>query len=130
MKILRFVTFLFNRYYKTGGKRNVAYFSALCAVVFLIYLHIFQFLIILDKVSLLPLRNNDPRIVKYLKLFLLSIPVYFLLSYLVKEGDLKALKYDSEKIKKWQIFICIYLFANLLVLFLLAFVFAEVKKDL
>jgi len=125
MKTLKFVMYLFYRYYNKGGTRRIPYFSALCAVVFLIYIHIFQLLIILDKVSLLPMQKNDLRIEKYGKLALFLLPIFLIVAYLIKPSELKTLQYDSEKVRKGGVNLIIYIVANIILLFVLMFALSK-----
>ena len=92
--------FLFYRYYSTGGTYRIPYFSALSATVFLIYLHVFQVLIILDRVSWLPMYPSDTKIVKYGKLALFLLPIFLIIAVLVKENDLRGADYDEGEIRR------------------------------
>jgi hypothetical protein len=125
MKILRFVMYLFYRYYSTGGTARIPYFSALCAVVFLIYIHIFQVLIVLNRVNLLPMEDGDLKIEKYGKLALFLLPIFLIVARLVKPKDLKHVVYDSVKIKKGGIYLVIYIVLSLALLFVLMFLFSK-----
>jgi hypothetical protein len=101
----------------------IPYFSALCAVVILIYIHIFQILIILDQVdAVLPLNKDDGRILKYWKLAVFLFPIFLIIAYLVKPKDLKNASYDDNKIKRGGIYLVIYSIASFILLFVLAFV--------
>lgn len=118
--------YLFYRYYNKGRASKIPYFSALCAIVTLIYIHIFQLLIIFDKVSLLPLKKDDLRIEKYGKLALFLLPIFLIVAYLVKQSELKKLQYDNEKIRKGGVGLIIYIITNIIFLFVLMFAFAKV----
>lgn len=120
MKQLKFVMFLFYKYYSKGGTQRIPYFSALCATVFLIYIHIFQLLIILDKVNLLPMQSEDIKIVKYLKLAAFLLPIFFVVGFAVKESDLKTV-YDEEKVRKGGTYLIFYIIFSVILLFVLMF---------
>lgn len=122
MKTLKFIMYLFYRYYSKGGTKNIPYFSALCAVAFLIYIHIFQLLMIFGKVGWIPIEKDDLRIVKYGKFALFVLPIFLLIYYLVKPSDLMSLEYDKDKIRKGGIILIIYIIANLALLFVLMFI--------
>ena len=109
MKHLKFVMFLFYRYYSKGGTAGIPYFSALCAVVFLIYLHIFQLLIIFNGVNLLPMNSSDNKGIKYLKLAGFLLPFFLLIALLIKEKDLRNVVYDEDKIKRAGVYLVIYI---------------------
>jgi len=112
--------YLFFRYYSTGGTKHIPYFSALSAVVFSIYIHVFQILTIIKKVDvLLPFKRDDSRGMLYWKAILLFVPIYLIVGYLVKPKDLKNLVYDEEKIKHGGIFLVIYCIMNVILLFVL-----------
>lgn len=125
MKVLRFVIYIFYRYYSKGGTKRIPYFSALCAVVFLIYIHLFQLLILIDQVNLLPLRSNDSKIEKYGKVALFFLPIFFLVYSLIKPSDIQNFRYPIEKVKRGGIFLIVYIIASLTLLFILMFVFAR-----
>ncbi len=125
MKQLKFIMFLFFRYYSKGGTRFIPYFSALCAVVFLLYIHIFQLLIIFDKVHLVPIKDGDIRIVQYLKFSLLFLPVFFIIASIVKKRDLENATYDESAIKTGGILLTVYIIISLIILFTLMFLFSE-----
>jgi energy-coupling factor transporter transmembrane protein EcfT len=126
MKILKFVMYLFYRYYNKGGTRRIPYFSALCAVVFLIYIHIFQLLIILDRVSLLPMKKDDLRIEKYGKVALFLLPIFLIVAFLVKPSELKALNYSDETVEKGNVNLVIYIISTILLLFTLMILFSKI----
>jgi hypothetical protein len=120
MKLLKFIMFLFYRYYSKGGTYRIPYFSTLCAVVMLVYIHIFQLLIIVNKVDfILPLKKNDGWPLKYLKMALIFLPLFLILNVLVKEKDLRSLKYPIDSIRKGNIAIVVYIMLSVALLFLL-----------
>ena len=129
MKTLRFVMYLFYRYYSKAGTRRIPYFSALGAVVFLIYIHIFQVLIIFDQVSLLPLDGNDAPIMRYGKLALVFLPIFVLIALLVKPSDLKSLNYDKNKVRLGGIRLIVYIAVNVVLLFVLMGIFRKVTPS-
>jgi len=122
MKLLRFVMFLFYRYYSKGGTIRIPYFSALCATVFLIYIHVFQILIIFDKVDWFPMKEDDLQMIKYWKLAMFLFPIFIITAYLVKESDLKNLDYSDEKIKQGGACLILYVLLSVFLLFVLMFV--------
>lgn len=124
MNTLRFVMYILYRYYSKGGTRDVPYFSALCAVVLLIYIHIFQILIILNKVdAVLPIREGDDRVLKYFKLGLFLLPVFLIVYLLVRPRDLENVSFDEAKVKRGGIYLIIYSIISFILLLVLAFIF-------
>lgn len=122
MKILKFVMYILYRYYSKGGTKSIPYFSALCAVVMLIYIHIFQALILFDQLdTVLPMNKNDERGVKYLKLAVFLLPIFLIITFLVKPKDLKNARYEEGKIKRGGIYLIIYSIISFVLLFFLAF---------
>lgn len=122
MKTLKFVMYILYRYYSKGGTKRIPYFSALCAVVFLIYIHIFQILIILDAVGdILPMNKDDTQITKYWKLALFLLPVFLIVAYLVKPKDLENVSYDENKVKRGGVYLIVYSIISFILLFVLAF---------
>ena len=126
MKILKFIMFLFYRYYSKGGTHRIPYFSTLCAVVMLIYIHIFQLLIVVDGVDLLPMDKDDTRIMKYGKLAIFLLPIFLIIAYLVKEKDLKFASYDMVRVKRGGVYLVLYIITSVLLLFVLMFAFSKV----
>jgi hypothetical protein len=125
MRLLRFVMFLFYRYYSKGGTYRIPYFSALSATIFLIYIHIFQLLIIMHRVDWLPMYVSDTRLVKYGKLALLLLPIFFIITFLVKEKDLRNAAYNDDKIRRGGSYLIAYIMSSVILLFVLMFVFAK-----
>lgn len=129
MKLLKFTMFLFYRYYSKGRSKGSAYFSALCAVVLLIYMHVFQILIVLDKVDeIIPLKKDDDPDIKDLKMGLFLLPFFLIVRYLVKPKDLRVAKYDEDKVRRSGIYLVIYCILSFVLLFALAYVFARIKR--
>lgn len=125
MRILKFIMYLFLRYYSKGATKGIAYLSALCAVVLLIYIHFFQILIILDSVTLLPISSNDLRIEKYIKIALFFLPVFLLVRLLVKPAELERMQYTNEKLKRGGILLISYIFLSIVLLFVLMFIYSK-----
>lgn len=122
MRLLKFVMFLFYRYYSTGGTYQIPYFSALVATVFLIYIHIFQIFLILDTVSWFPMHPGDTKLMKYGKLALFLLPIFLIVAYLIKEKDLKNAEYDEDKIRNGGRGLIVYAILSFILLFVLAVV--------
>jgi hypothetical protein len=99
MKTLKFISYLLYRFYSRGGTKNIPYFSAVCALVLFTSMHILQLLVFFDCHALLHGIGNDTRPLRYLKIILLSSPVFLLFFYLIKENDLKNAEYPEKKVK-------------------------------
>lgn len=130
MKLLKFTMFLFYRYYSKGSSNNIPYFSALCAVVMLIYMHIFQILIVLNKVDeILPLNKDDDQNTKTWKAALFMLPIFLVVAYLVKPKDLKLAKYDEDKVRRGGIYLVIYTVLSFVLIFVLAYVSSKIRRQ-
>ena len=125
MKTLYFVMYLLYRYYSKGGTKDIPYFSALCAVVFLIYIHIFQILILLNKAILISIKENDQRMTKYIFLGLLLLPIGYTIYTLAKPSVVMKLQYSAEKIKRGNTNLIIYIISNIILLFAMMFLFRK-----
>ena len=129
MKTLRLVMYILYRHFSKGTADRTPYFSALCGVVFMIYMHIFQILIVLNKVDdVLPLKAGDDRFTKKWKLLLFLLPVFLVVTYLVKPKDLKKATYDEDKVRRGGIYLIIYIITSFVLWFVLAYVSAKVKR--
>lgn len=125
MSLVRFVMFLFYRYYSKGGTYKIPYFSALCATVFLIYIHIFQALIVFNAVELLPMNTGDSKVLKYGKLALFLLPIFIIVWLLVPENFLRNANYADEKVKSGGRNLVIYIILSVALLFSLALLMAN-----
>lgn len=120
MKTILFVAFLFYRHYSTGGTRRIPYFSTLCALAMIFYIHLVQILIIIDRFdNIIPDDVNESRPTRYLKMGLFFIPIFLVLAYLIKKKELERLTYDKFKIKKGYVFLISYIVLSFIALILL-----------
>jgi hypothetical protein len=71
------------------------------------------------------MRKDDLRIVKYGKVALFLLPIFFLVAYLIKPRDLRKAVYDEEKVRKGGIYLVVYIIFSILLLFVLMFVFSK-----
>ncbi|MCB0716006.1 MAG: hypothetical protein R2796_04955 [Chitinophagaceae bacterium] len=118
MATLRFIAYLFYRYYSTGPRKEIAYLSSMLAMCLLFYIHLFQVLILVDSTSIIP-TGSKSEISTWVKLALFLLPIYLLFRWLIKESDLKALIYDKEKLRKGNIWLVIYIIISVTLLVLL-----------
>ncbi len=102
MKTIKFVGYLFYRYYSKGPRANIPYFSTLCAMTMLGFMHLMQLLILFDGVDLIPIKSNDDKLTKKLIIFGSMIPLYLLMTQLFKKKDIEMLKekynYNWDKV--------------------------------
>jgi len=119
MKTFRFIAFLFYRYYSTGPTKDIPYASTLCALVMLIGLHIFQLLVLLNKVDLLPIRESNTRVENFLVMALCVAPLFLLVTFLIRKSDLKEMNHDEGKIRTGNKFLILYIIASIMLLLIL-----------
>ncbi|MBN8687579.1 MAG: hypothetical protein J0M10_11180 [Chitinophagales bacterium] len=120
MKVIKFVAFLFYRYYSTGGTRRIPYFSTLCALAMMLYIHLFQILILINRVDdIIPGGGNETRPVKYLKMGLFFIPIFLLLANVIRKKELEQMSYDKVVVRKGYLSLVGYLILSFAVLILL-----------
>lgn len=120
MKVIKFVAFLFYRYYSTGGTRRVPYFSTLCALAMIAYIHLFQLLILINRVDdIIPGGGDENRGIKYLKMALFFLPIFIILSFFIKKKELQQMQYEKPLIKKGYLFLILYVIVSFTVLILL-----------
>jgi hypothetical protein len=117
---MRFVAYLFYRYYSTGPTKDIPYFSTLCALVMLLGLHIFQVLVLFDKVSILPTSTRNTRAENFIVIALCLIPIFLLMAFLIRKSDLQEMNYEESKIKRGNMLLIIYVVSSIaLLLFLI-----------
>lgn|SRR5690606_9923655 len=124
MKFIRFITYLFYRYYSKGPTSEVSYMKTICSVIFLIWIHIFIVLIIIGKTDLIPNDDNSTKGMKYLKMALISSPFFLFFLLFIKEKDLKSMEYDEDKIRVATKVLWTYVIFSLILMFVLMVTFA------
>lgn len=115
---MKFVAFLFYRYYSTGATKYIPYFSTLSALVMLVGLHIFQLILLFYGIDFFK-ANSRTRTENFLVIAILLIPLFLLMSVFIKESQLKQLKYDKSKIKRGNLLLIVYIFCSIAFLLLL-----------
>ena len=126
MKPIKFVAFLFYRYY-SGGRRpdSVPYFRTICSMSLLAFIHVLQILIILDKVNFIPLYSTDGKGTKTSFIILVMLPIYFTMTQLIKKKELEKMKdqysYNWDKVFNWNVWLIVYMILSFSLIFILAF---------
>jgi len=121
MKTMRFIAYLFYRYYSTGPTKDIPYFSTLCALVMLIGLHVFQILVLFNKVSFLPVSSKNTRAENFLIIALCLLPIFLITAAIVKKSDLQEMTYEEAKVKRGYMFLILYIVLSIALLLLLIF---------
>lgn len=118
MKIIKFVAYLFYRYYLKGPRREIPYFSTLSALTLLLYIHICQILVLFDWTNILPkAKKTEP--IGWVAMALFMLPIFLLVRLVIKEGDLKKIEYSPKKIKRGNILLIGYCVLSVTLLILL-----------
>jgi len=119
MKTLRFVAYLFYRYYSTGPTKDIPYVSTLCALTMLFGLHFFQVIILFDKQNLLP-GDQYGKVQGYIVMAVYFTVILLLLTFLIRHSDLKNAKYAEHQIKRGNIYLIGYIIISILLIPLIA----------
>jgi uncharacterized membrane protein HdeD (DUF308 family) len=129
MKTIKFVGYLFYRYYSKGPRANIPYFSTVCAMTLLGFLHLMQGLLLFDKVDLIPANSSDSKATKWLIMLLVMLPIYLLMTGLFKKVDVVPLKekydYNWEKVFRGNVWLTVYIIIS----FALVIILAILKKQ-
>lgn len=126
MKPIRFAAFLFYRYY-SGGRRpdSSPYFRTMCSMTVLAFMHLMQILIVFDKMSLIPINASDGKATKRIIFFMIMLPIYLLMTQLVKKKQLDQMKeeysYSWDKIFNWNVWLIVYMISSFSLIFILSF---------
>lgn len=116
MKAIRYLTYLFYSYYSNGARRNVAYLSSVLAITLLAYIHILIFASLLNIENSIPLRMEESKGSRYIKLILFISPIFFIFYFGVKEKYLEDLKkkmaYQHDREFNHRVLMFIYFFLS------------------
>ena len=125
MKTIKFVGYLFYRYYSKGPRASIPYFSTMAAMTFLGYIHLMQVLILLDRVNVIPINPSDNKTTKGLTLLLVMLPIYLLMTRLFKKSDVGSLKEkygrNWDKVFSGNVWLVIYMVLSFALMIVLAF---------
>jgi hypothetical protein len=111
MKTIKFVGYLFYKYYSTGPRADICYFSAVCAMTILGYLHLFQLLLLLEIFNIIPVGTNGDLSRKITLLFGM-LPLYCIMTGLFERKDIEPLRekydYNWDKVFSGRVWLVIY----------------------
>jgi len=119
MKTIKFIAYLFYRYYSTGPLSDIPYFSTLCALAMLFVLHLFQVLIVFDAMNFIPTDGSQAKVGNFLKMALFLAPIFLFLVFIVKKSELQKMHYDDSQIKRGNIYLIIYIVLSFALVILL-----------
>ncbi|RTL57093.1 MAG: hypothetical protein EKK37_13655 [Sphingobacteriales bacterium] len=121
MKTLKFVAYLFYRYYSKGGfTKKIPYFSTISALTLLAFIHFFQLMAFLKMTSVIPTDGSQFKISNYFKMGLFMLPFFLFLMIVIKEADLNSYHYEYKKIKISYIALVLYIILSFSLLMFLA----------
>lgn len=117
-KIIKFVVYLFYKYYDKGSTQSVAYPSALMSTSLLIYINITTILIALgvDYNRISPVIESYGRGIRFLSAFLLWLPFFFLLKIFLKKKDIVKLSYTNRVIRIGNVSLLFYVIISMLII--------------
>ena len=119
MKSIKFVSYLFYRCYSNASGNDGAYLSVLAAMSVLLYIHLFQLLIIFDSVGLIPISKGDDKLLQFFKVALVFLPIFLLVRFFVRKSDLQSMNFSDEKVKRGNWCLIMYIFVSFALLILL-----------
>jgi hypothetical protein len=126
MKTIKFAAFLFYRYY-SGGRRpdSTPFFRTKLSMTLLGFMHLMQLLVILDKVNdYIPTSTSYGRGMNKIIMFFVMLPIYFLVSLLIKKKDMDELDekyaYDWDKVFNGNVWLVVYIIVSFALIFVLA----------
>ena len=120
MKTIKFIGYLFYRYYSKGSRAGSPYFRTLCSLSLLGFMHLIHFLILFDKISIIPINHADNKLTKQIILFFVFIPIFFLMRWLFRKSDIQELKdkydYNWDKVFSGNVWLIIYIILSVTVI--------------
>jgi len=124
VKTIKFVGFLFYRYYSRGqGERN-PYFRTVLSMTLLGFFHLMQILILARKVDIIPIKPGDSTSTKRLLIGISMLPIFVIMMLLFKKSDIKSLKekYDNDwdKVSSGNVWLVVYMLLSFSLIFILA----------
>ncbi len=120
METLKFTAYLIYR----KARKDIPYLSALCALTFLIDMHLLLLLSLTNSLNIITRYFSDNNWKDYILACVVGLPTFLMLYFLIKENKLRQLNYSEEKIKKGNIF----LVADFIVTFILLIIISELKR--
>jgi amino acid transporter len=110
MRLVKFVAYLFYRYYSVSwSRRRTPYFSTLLSLTILCFLHLLQIFILLIRMNIIPMNNSGDRMERLRRATLLMLPIFFVFLALIRKSKLKLMRYDERKVKKANILLVLYI---------------------
>jgi hypothetical protein len=125
MKLIRFVAFLFYRYY-SGGRRpeTIPLFHALCSITLLASFHVVQILILLNRVDVILTKPADNHWQQKLGIAAVFIAIFVVFSLIIKRKHMEELEeryqYEWDKIVNANVWLIVYIIMSFALIIVLA----------
>lgn len=113
--IIRILYVLYN-YYKKWGE-DIAYFSAVSALLFMIFMNLLTFLLFFRYEGFLIPDKEIPIYIKYLVVSILLLISFFVVRHFIPENHVLALRNDNIDFRRDKIAVFIYIILSVLLLF-------------
>ncbi len=124
MNTIKFIGYLFYRYYEKPPQRGNPYFRTMGSLLLLVYIHILQLLALFNKIDLIPIKSSDDKLTKSIIMLLILIPIYLFVTKLLKKSDIEPLKekydYNWDKVHSGNLWLIIYIILSMALMFVLA----------
>lgn len=119
MKTIKFAGFLLYRYYANSRSKDIAYMKMLLILIVMAIFHIFQVLLIANKLDYFSIQESNI-LERWGKILLCITPLYIFFWLTVKEATLKQMKVDERKIKRGYRLLILYALVSFAFTFILA----------
>lgn len=116
IKLIRFVLFLFYKYYSVGPKAEIAFFSAVTSFLCILFLNVTTILGLLGVGlhQIMPFKLTDATWKRYLNIAIfISIPSYLIMYMFFKKKEIVNLKFDHAVIDLGNILLVVYVIASI-----------------
>jgi len=114
---IKFIGYLFYRYYAKPPQRGNPYFRTIVLMTLLVYIHLMQLLILFNKADLIPIKTSDNKLTKSIIMLIVLIPIYLFVTKLFKKSDIERLKekydYNWDKVHSGNIWLIIYIILSM-----------------
>ncbi len=120
MKLLKFIAYLFYRYYSTGPTSRIPYFSTIGVLVLLCYFHLLQVAMIFDVTYLIPTDGSQMKFSNFLIMGLFMTPFFIGFSLIIRKAELDKMSYTKIKMRRGYFFLILYVIVSFAVVILLA----------
>ncbi len=111
------VLFTFYNYYNKGSTKDIAYLSAILALMLIVFLNLFGILIY-SRIAedFLSKSSNIPRWQQYGFILFFSIPIWMLIKRIFKEEDVLNVSLSKTNIVIWKVGIMLYFIFSVILL--------------